>query len=333
MKVAVQQGKGRMVIEERSTPKPGAGQVLIKIAYCGVCGSDLHYFKHDHAPSGNVLGHEWSGTIVEIGDTVDNFKVGDLVTMANIPVWLTPDQPTSQPFDESEALKLHPVAHAGGYAEYLLYYAHSVHHLPEGVSLEEGAMTDTLGVGLTAVNRLGIKIGASVLIIGAGPIGLVTLMSTKLAGAGQVVVTEMAEARKAAARKLGADLVLDPREVDVLQEIMDLSGGAGMDVVFECAGLPTAIQEAVNMVKRSGRVGLVGVSFEPAEIIPVIWYVKDVTVTVIPGADLVASLNVMARKLLDVRPLITHIAPLEDIQGTFEALLKPTDQLKVLIKP
>ncbi len=333
MRVATQQGKGRMVIEERPTPKPGAGQVLIKIVYCGICGSDLHFFNHEHAPSGNVLGHEWSGTIEEIGEGVDKFKVGDLVTMGDVPISLVPEQPPGDPLDESEMLKLHPVAHAGGFAEYLLYYASAVHHLPKGVSFEEGAMTDTLGIGLVAVNRVGMKIGSSILIIGGGPIGLVTLMSAKLAGAGQIIITEKAGARQAAAKRLGADLVLDPTEVDVQQEIMGLSGGEGMDVVFECAGVPTTIQEAVNMVKRSGQVGLVGVSFEPAEIIPAIWYVKDVTVTVIPGADLVLSLNVMARKLLDVRPLITHVARLDDIQETFEVLLRPTDQIKVLIKP
>jgi (R,R)-butanediol dehydrogenase/meso-butanediol dehydrogenase/diacetyl reductase len=307
--------------------------VLIKIAYCGICGSDLHYFKHDHAPSGNVLGHEWSGTIAEIGEGVDDLKVGDPVTMANLPPWLVPERSSEGPPDESELLARHPVAHAGGFAEYLLYHPSALHQLPEGVCLEEGAMTDTLGVGLAAVSRVGIKIGASVLIIGAGPIGLATLMSAKLAGAGRVIVTEIAEARKSAAEKLGADLVLDPKEGDVQQEIMGLSAWAGMDVVFESAGVPTTIQEAVNMVKRSGRVGLVGVSFEPAEILPAIWYVKDVTVTVVPGGDLTSSLNVMARKMLDVVPLISHIVPLEDIQETFEALLNPTDQLKVLIRP
>ncbi len=333
MKVAVQQGKGRLTIEERPNPRPGPGQVLIKIAYCGICGSDLHYFNHDHAPSGNVLGHEWSGTIAEVGEGVDKLKVGDKVTMAGIPFWLIPERKPELLSDETEMLLSHPVAHAGGFAEYILYYANAVHPIPEGVSLEQGAMTDTLGVGLSAASLLGIKIGASVLILGAGPIGLATLMSAKLAGAGQVIVTEVAEARKSKALELGADMVLDPTEVDVQQEIMGLSEGSGMDIVFECAGVPTTIQEAVNMVKRSGKVGLVGVCFEPAEIIPGIWYLKDVTVKVIPGADLVTSLNVMARKMLDVRPLISHIATLEDIEETFEALLNPIDQLKVLIKP
>jgi (R,R)-butanediol dehydrogenase/meso-butanediol dehydrogenase/diacetyl reductase len=232
-----------------------------------------------------------------------------------------------------DLLAYHPVAHAGGYADTLLYEADSVRRLPEGVSLEEGAMTDTLGVGLAAVRRVGVEIGASVLVIGAGPIGLVSLMAARLAGAGQIIVTDMSETRRAAARRHGADLVLDPAEADVQQQLMSLTDGAGMDVVFECAGVPSTIQESVNLVKRSGRVGLVGVCFEPAQIMPAIWYIKDVTVIVIPGADLLASLNVMARKLVDVTPLISHVVPLDDIQESFDALLRPTDQLKILVKP
>ncbi|MBW1710962.1 MAG: zinc-binding dehydrogenase [Deltaproteobacteria bacterium] len=333
MKSAIQQGKGKLVIEDKPTPEPGPGQVLIKIAYCGICGSDLHYFNHDQAPSGNVLGHEWSGTIAEVGEGVDNFKKDDLVTMADIPGWLVPELPPDTPIDMAALLKMHPVAYAGGFSEYLLYYAHAVHHIPEGVSLEEAALTDTLGVGLEAVNRVQLKVGATVLIIGAGPIGLSTLMAARVAGAGRIIVTEMAEARKAAAKKFGADFVLDPKVVDVAQEVTALTGWAGADIVFESAGVQATIQQSVDMVKRSGQVVLVGVCFEPAEILPYFWFMKDVRVNVVPGADLVSSLNVMARKMVDVKPLVTHIERLEDIQETFEALLHPTDQLKVLIKP
>ena len=228
MKIAVQQGTRKLAIREAPRPKAGPGQVLIKIAYCGVCGSDLHFFAHEHAPSGNVLGHEWSGEIVEVGEGVTNFKAGDCVTMANIPVWLTQGQPPKQPIAEADLLRLHPVAHAGGFAEYLLYYAHAVHHLPDGVSLEEGALTDTLGVGVTALNRIRVHLGDSVLIIGAGPIGLTTLICARLAGAGRVVVSEIAEVRKQAAKRFGADVVLDPSEVDLAAEVLKLTGGAGM---------------------------------------------------------------------------------------------------------
>jgi len=333
MKVATQQGRGRMALKEKPIPKPGPGQVLIKVAYCGICGSDLHYFNHEKAPSGNVLGHEWSGTIVEVGEGVDSYKEGDMVTMADIPHWLMPAPTPGKPLDEAELLRLHPVAYAGGFAEYLLYYAHAVHPVPEGVSLEEAALTDTLGVGLAAVNRAHLQVGMTVLIIGAGPIGLATLMAAKIAGAGQVIVTEIAEARKTAARQFGADIVLDPRKVDIAQEIVNLTGWAGADIVFESAGVPSTIQLSVEMVKRSGQVFLVGVCFEPAEILPYIWFLKDVTVSAIPGADLVASLHVLSRKMVDVKPLITHIVPLDDIQENFEALLHPTDQLKVLVRP
>jgi threonine dehydrogenase-like Zn-dependent dehydrogenase len=158
-------------------------------------------------------------------------------------------------------------------------------------------------------------------------------LGAKLARAGRIVVTDMVEGRRAAAKSLGADVVLDPKAVIVQDEVLGLTGGAGPDVVFESAGVPSTIQEAVNLVKVGGRVGMVGVTFEPAEIIPAIWFLKGVTFMAIPGGDLVASLGVLGRKTVDVKPLITHTVALDQIQEAFEGLLRPTDQIKVLIHP
>lgn len=332
MRRVVQRGRGVFEVEEKPTPKPGPGEILIKIAYCGICGSDLHFFDIENAPSGNVLGHEWSGTIAQAGPGVEALKVGDHVSMGGIPKSMVPEGLVLKP-DFSNMFEMHPVAHAGGYSDYLLYEAGAVLKVPDGVSLKEAALSDTLGIGIMAVHKTKVKIGSSVLIIGAGPIGLTTLLSVRLAGAGQVVVTEMVEKRKQMALSMGADLILDPTEVNIEGEVLKLTGGLGFDIVMESAGVPTTIQQAVNTVKRSGMVGMVGVSFKTAEINPGAWYAKDVTATVIPGGDLVTALKVIARKQIDVNPLISGVVGLDDLQESFEGLLKPNDQLKVLVAP
>jgi (R,R)-butanediol dehydrogenase/meso-butanediol dehydrogenase/diacetyl reductase len=162
MKAAVLKGKGKLVVEEVPDLHPGPGQVLIKVICCGICGSDLHLFTDERMPKGIIAGHEWVGEVAELGPEVTKWQAGDRVVMCGYPAGDDSTRPEILEAlleDPASALGMHPAVRAGGYAEYLLWGENSLARVPEDVSDEDAALTDTLTVGLGAVRSSGIRIG------------------------------------------------------------------------------------------------------------------------------------------------------------------------------
>ena len=277
MRAAVYKGNQRLEVEEIPTPIPGPGEVLLKIKYCAICGTDVHAFLYDIPPSGTVMGHEFCGTIAAVGPGVTRWKEGDRVI----------GDGGAPPPDVHRAVRVEPrfnyrtmgfaSMRQRGYAEYTLQEEWAPRSIPDGVSDEAAALCEPCSVAVRAVRRSGLSVGDSVGIIGAGPIGMFCLQVAKAAGAGPVFVSEMAPARIEAAGRLGADEVINAAEEDTVSRMVELTGGHGPDVVLDCAGIGSTLDQALDMVRRGGQVTLVAVPWEPMPLLPVDWMSREVS--------------------------------------------------------
>jgi len=272
MRAAVFHGVGKpLVIEEVSDPDVLPGDLLIKVDYCGICGSDLHCTQPGDlvVPEGQILGHEFTGNVVEVGSAAGgDWKVGDRVTA--VPV---------NACDECDRqCKLGMGIHCpnniitgfgipGAYAEYIRVDATNVLRLPDGVGFREGATAEPFAVGHHVIDKARMRPGSNVLVIGAGPIGLSCATFAILAGARNVVVSEYAEPRRERALRMGATAVIDPAKRDVAEAFADLAGGLP-DLVIECVGVPGMIGLCIDLVKPQGKVMVCGVCTQPETFVP-----------------------------------------------------------------
>lgn len=340
MKQAVYTGNKQFELRDTPIPEPGPGEVLVKVDYCGICGTDVHGFMYDTVPSGTVLGHEFTGEIVALGKGVTNWRIGDPVVAGGgtAPAG-TPDAIGDEPRFNFRTMGWTAMTSSdGAYAEYTVMEAWKPLRRPAGVSAMAGAMAEPLTTAIDAVRPSGIKLGDTVGVLGGGPIGLFCMQAARAAGASTVIVSEPAPARAAAALALGADAVIDPTDKDVETEMVALTDGLGPDVVFECAGAAGTLQQALSTVRKGGRVALVALSWEPNMVLPVDWITRDI--------ELVTSLqhyprhwkialDLLDRGLVRTEPMLTgdSVIPLAGIQQAFEGLQHPTDEIKLLIQP
>lgn len=269
MKVAVMTGPRKMEWTEREIPQPKTGELQIKLEYVGVCGSDLHFYSDGRlanwVPDGPlVLGHEPGGVVTAIGEGVEGFQIGDRVA-------LEPGVPCGHCEDclkghynlcKSVQFMAIPGEKDGVFSEYCTHAASMTFHLPENVSTMEGALIEPLAVGMHACELSGAKIGESAVILGSGCIGLCTLLALKARGISEIYVADVMEKRLDKARELGAARVFDNRKGELESFIKELPGG-GVDQVYECAGNRITTLQSCRLIKRAGKVTLVGVSPEP----------------------------------------------------------------------
>ena len=338
MRAAVYKGNQRLEVEEIPTPIPGPGEVLLKIKYCAICGTDVHAFLYDIPPSGTVMGHEFCGTIAAVGPGVTRWKEGDRVI----------GDGGAPPPGVHRAVRVEPrfnyrtmgfaSMRQRGYAEYTLQEEWAPRSIPDGVSDEAAALCEPCSVAVRAVRRSGLSVGDSVGIIGAGPIGMFCLQVAKAAGAGPVFVSEMAPARIEAAGRLGADEVINAAEEDTVSRMVELTGGHGPDVVLDCAGIGSTLDQALDMVRRGGQVTLVAVPWEPMPLLPVDWMSREVSLVTTWGGDPLdweTALDLIAAGKVTMEPLLskTSFVPMDDIQTAFEALTSPSTQLQMVVKP
>lgn len=343
-KAAFMNGLDSMIIKEVPVPEVGEKQVLVQLEYVGICGSDVHYYHHGVCGSYKVdlsedymLGHECAGTVVEVGPGVENLKVGDRVA-------LEPGITCGQ-CEHCKAgrynlcpdvifLATPPVQ--GCYEEYIAFPENMCFKLPENVSTKEGALIEPLAVGFHAASQGNVQPGDTVVILGAGCIGLVTLLSCKARGAGTIIVSDLVDARLEKAKELGATYVFNGKEVDILAEISKLTGGKGANKVFETAGSPFTIAQTPHIVSKGGTITLVGIAaveeinFNFAQIMDKEAEIKSVFRyrNIYPKA--IAAVSSGA---IDVNGIVTHEFDLEHIQDAFqEAVNNKTDLVKAIIK-
>lgn len=269
-------------LDEVPLPEAEAGQVLVRIHRCGICGTDLHITKGDF-PAPNLpltLGHEFSGTVAGTGPGVDGGLVGDRVvvdinTSCGHCYFCTRGQKLFCPFVSQ--LGVHS---AGGLAEYVVAPAGNLHVLPETVSLDTAAYVEPLACAIHGQDRIAIRSGERVLIIGGGPMGLAHIALGRLSGASAVIVSEPNPARRELAQRMGADQLIDPLAVDLEMVLADLTHGVGPDVVIEAVGSIRTYESAVALVRRGGRVLAYGAAPQDASMSlrPFDVYAKELTI-------------------------------------------------------
>lgn len=307
MRSVVYAGNGRFSLDpEMPLPALGDEDVLVKVRYCGICGSDLHHFQvSGYAERVQVLGHEISGKVEDIGKGVSKVKRGDRVTALC----------------------------DGGYAEYVKVVQADVIPLPDHVTYEQAALSEPLAIGIRSVRDSGLRLGDRAGIVGAGPIGLYTLAAAKAAGALEVYVAEISPARREAARKLGATAVFDPKTQDVAAELKK-RGLEGVEVVYDCAGARGTLKQSIDMLKRGGTAVVVGLSGKPDEI-DTRWFFRIGKVMAIPAAREIWPLSVqlIAEGKIDPATIISHIIGLEEMPDYMQALQRPDAHVQVMVDP
>lgn len=333
-----------MVIKEIPVPEIGKKEVLVSLEYVGICGSDVHYFHNGCCGSYKVdlsedymLGHECAGTIVKVGEEVERLKVGDRVALEPGITCGECEQCKSGHYNlcpDVVFLATPPVQ--GCNEEYIAFPENMCFKLPDNVSTKEGALIEPLSVGFYASEQGGVKTGDTVVILGSGCIGLVTLLACKAHGAGKIIVADLVEARLQKAIELGAAEVINSGKEDALKKIEELTNGRGADVVFETAGSPVTIAQTPFIVRRGGTITLVGISakeeitYNFAQIMDKEATIKSVFRyrNIYPKA--IAAVSSGA---INVKGIVTHEFDLEHIQDAYdEAVNNKTDLVKAVIK-
>lgn len=334
MKAAVLERPRHYVVKEVQTPTPGAGQVLVQVIRCGICGSDIHIFHHPDTPPNVIPGHEWVGRVVQHGPGVTQPEIGARVVLSAYPKKIVAAMPPEmlEGFlaNASSALVLHPAVNSGGFGEYLLWDAERLHVVPDAVTDDEAALVDTLAVGVGAAEQGGAGPGKSVLVIGGGAIGLSAVIGSKALGASKIYLSEPLEARRAWALKLGADEALDPTQEGFALEFLRRTGGA--DVVLDCVGNAATINQSVQLVKNRGRVVLVGMSFAPVTIDIAMWIARNVDYEVFKQTDYPLALRLFEEGGAgNLAGIITSHVPLDEIEKGIALAEDSANNMKVMV--
>jgi 2-desacetyl-2-hydroxyethyl bacteriochlorophyllide A dehydrogenase len=319
MKAVVLRGAGQVEVVEVARPQPGPGEALIRVGYCGICGSDLEAFQTGMYEAGLVIGHEFAGTIAALGPGTAGWQVGDRVVASDaIPCYECGPCREGR-LDACQSLTMVGVTHDGALAEYVCMPVRGLHRLPPAVSLRQGALAEPLAVALNAVRRSRLRIGDRALVMGAGPIGLLTLQSALVAGARMVAVTEVEPARAAVARRLGATAVLDPARENVGVALASLTDGLGPDVVYVCTGAPEPFRDAISLVRKGGQVFVVGLCVAPVEADLMSVAMGDLCIegSLAGRATFPAAVDLIAQRRVDVEALVSHEISLDEVPAAF----------------
>ncbi|MEM3832421.1 MAG: alcohol dehydrogenase catalytic domain-containing protein [Thermoprotei archaeon] len=335
MKAAIFYGKEDIRIEDVEIPEIESNEVLIKVAYCGICGSDVTAFKTGNYVSGLIIGHEFSGIVEEVGVDVKRFRKGDRVTANGyIPCGRCKYCLSGKP-SLCDDLQMTGITINGALAEYVKLPEHIVYKLPDQLSLLHATLVDPLSNVLHAVNLSGFKPGNSILIQGAGPIGLVTLEVLKRSGAGEIFITEISEKRKILAMELGADTVIDPTKENLPAIIEKETKGEGVDIVFDTTGAPSTLEANFTLVKKGGEIIVIGITEEPVMSDFFTLVVNELTIKGSYGGfnEYPKAIEWLANNHITANKIITSIISLEDLlEKGFKVLIGPAKEGKVVVK-
>ena len=332
MRAAVFHGPGQpLAIEDRQMPVARPGDLIIKVAYCGICGSDLHATEPSPTvlESGTVLGHEFAGVVVQ--SEAAGFAVGDRVT--GVPLQECDDcRPSGLGCRDrlgivcprNKIIGLGPSV-PGGYAEFMRLPAHHAVKVPDGLDLRLAALTEPLAVGAHAVKAADNLFGRSVLVSGSGPIGLATALFARSNGARSVVVSERADGRRRIAASLGLTAV-------------DPAGTAlpSAEVIFECVGVPGVLRSCMDLAPPGGRIVVVGVCRGEDTILPRVAIRKELTVRFVLGytqAEFGQVLDMLASGRIEAGAMVTGVIGMDALPAMFEALRTAGAHAKVLVDP
>ena len=338
MKAAVFNGKNDFCIEEVPYPKVYQDGVILKVRAAGICGSDLHVYRRGGRGEGWILGHEFSGDVVEIGARVKGVQIGDRATVMSGRGCGQCAFCRQGDIVHCSRLTLLGYGIPGAFAEYVsvpcfnfgVYSA----KLPDSLTYTEGATAEPLSVALYAVQQVQARTTDTIAVIGLGIIGICIVQILKSMGINQILVSGRRENRLKLAQRAGARMVVDAATGDVVKAAAEFTSGRGIDIVFECSGSPAAFQQAFDMVHRGSKIDVVGLYEQPVTWNPGVIASKDITLI---GCglrfDIPGAVKLLKDGAADTRDLVTHQFPLEKIKEAFETQLHDADAIKVLVIP
>lgn len=323
MKQAVLVGEKQIEVVAEQRPVPQAGEVLLEIEVCGICGSDLHIYGGNHPVLKPPvrMGHEFAGKVIEIGPNVNTVQLGDYV--AAIPgVGCGKCEPCQQgSFNLCRELKVIGGQRPGAFANYTIVPEGNVIRIPEQFTPTEGAMVESAAVAVHAARRMKAVEGKKIAVLGAGPIGLLIIQVLKAFGAEVVVASDPIESRRDIARKLGADVVIDPSKESVEERVQAEIGGIGLDGAFDVAGLELTLNQALSITKNGGEIVITALFGKNPEfpvrllqrsektLLGTQMYVKQ---------DYETAIQLMQEKKIKIDDMITHRFDLDQISDAFQ---------------
>jgi threonine dehydrogenase-like Zn-dependent dehydrogenase len=309
---------------ELAQPRPGPGQLLIRVRACGICGSDLHALASGHVAPGWALGHEFAGEVAELGEGVSAFAPGErVVSFSAMPCGVCAACESGATVQCASWRLIGLGQQHGGFAEYALSHASVVYKLPDGLAFDDAAACEPLMVAMYAVRSSGILPGETAAIFGAGPIGLFVLQYLRLTGVADVWVVEPNPVRRQLAARLGATAALDPTVGDASTAITAATV-VGPHVVFDCAGARGTLQAAGLLARRGGRVQLVGVNMAEDELFALPWILREVEVRGSLGGreEFPLALRLLGEGKIDVAAMRTATIALDALGPAFADLMR-----------
>ena len=339
-------GAKQIAIEERPLPTPGPGEGIVKIELCGICGSDLHGWEAGGSvyALGTLMGHEAVGTVTELGEGVSALKVGDKVAINGfspcgycVACRRGLDNACVNNLDRTigNSDKLD-----GAFADYIWLPDIEIMatKMPENLGFEDGTLTEPLATGVHAVRISQFQVGDTVVVAGAGPIGLLAIQALKIGGAGRIIVSQSPGPRRELALELGADEAVNPRDPDnpVGDQVHKITDG-GADVVIECAGVPVSFQQCIDMARPGGQVILVGVNEKETPVLPMKLILGEIQ---LKGSlawthhDFKIAVDMLASGKIQTKPLLSDTISMVDIEELgFKRLKTDKSLIKLLVKP
>jgi L-iditol 2-dehydrogenase len=342
MRAALLYGVKDLRIQDIDMPEVGYGEILVKVKTATTCGTDLKIFQRGYVEGviklPTVFGHEWAGDVVKVGEGVSWLKKGMRVRAGNSSPCLRCRMCQKEKYNLCEDM----MWLWGAYAEYIKVPARIVmlntQEIPPHVTYEEAAVTEPLACVLHGIEEARVKLGDTVAIIGAGPIGLLHLLSVKKIGANRVIISDTVDERLQIAEKIGADETINAKTEDTVEKTKQLTEGYGADVVIEAIGLPTTWEQALKMVRKGGTVLEFG-GCPPGTEIKVSTEQLHYGETTMLGAfhttpaHFRKALNLIAFGTINVKPLITRKMKLDQIKEAFETLTTSKSDIKIAVLP
>jgi L-iditol 2-dehydrogenase len=335
-----------MRVKERSVPQLGHGEVLLKVNVASICGTDVKVLHRtlQGQPAGEfIMGHEYAGTVAALGPGVNEFKIGERVAVEVhkgcdrcencIKGWYTSCLNYG---DLAKGHRAKGLTCDGGFAEYAVNHINTLYRLPDNLTFEQACMVTTAASPLWAIDLMGGYLaGETVLVLGPGPIGLIAVQLCKALGAERVILSGTRDARLEIGKQHGADFTINVRKENLADRVREITQGKGADSVLECAGGPTSMQEALENVKRGGRIGVVAWYAGPVQMdmnLAVRSNVRIYAARGEGGMNCGRSLALMSAGKIAADPIITHHFTLDHIHEAFRTYVERIDNaLKVII--
>ncbi len=346
MRAAVIREYGKIATEEVSKPLLSDNNVLVKIKYASICGSDQHIFRGEFHPRTKlplIPGHEFAGIIEEVGKNVKDLSAGNKVTVDPI-IWCGKCIACLEGhYPACTSLKLAGIDLDGGFAEYISVPSTMIYKVPENVSDEHAALIEVLSIGFHASSRAGLGKSDNILIMGSGKVGQSILHAARTITSGIIIMADILDERLAmASSSVPGIKTINTRTTDIVEAVKQITGGKGVDIAFEAvghevsvAGRHNPVRSCINAIKGGGTVCVLGLSDHPSEILmkELIWKEARIIASRVSHGEFARAIDALGKGLLNPSGMISGIMDLDDAQKGFEMLEKdPGNHLKILLK-